>query len=324
MGTNASSPAGNRSLLLSSMREFESLLEPLLGRLAPRSLCEIGVGDGRFMEFLIGYARANGCLYTAIDPAIAEAVAGRHADERIRFVKSRSLEALPNLPSHDLYFIDGDHNYYTVRQELNWIVRRSASRPLILLHDVGWPWGRRDQYCDSGSIPPADCHPNSTSLGVRPGRNELGDGGFSGRQSDYTYAAAMHEGGPRNGVLTAVEDFLAEDGRKAGWQWVVVPMLFGLGVLYHPETCPPEMTAFIRRTEEGLAVFQGLMARVESNRVDLFLAFLDGVRQFTDLHGEYDALRAAYAKLDTHCHGLQDEYEKLMDAYKGLQQQSAR
>ena len=48
------------------------------------------------------------------------------------------------------------------------------------------------------------------------------------------YAAAEREGGPRNGVLTALEDFL---DRRGDLRCAVMPLFFGLAVVWHPE-CP--------------------------------------------------------------------------------------
>ena len=41
--------------------------------------------------------------------------------------------------------------------------------------------------------------------------------------------AAVSEGGPRNGVLTAIEDFVAE---REGLRLAIVPAFFGLGILW--------------------------------------------------------------------------------------------
>ena len=47
--------------------------------------------------------------------------------------------------------IDGDHNYYTVSEELRLIAERArtAPLPLLLFHDVCWPHARRDDYFDA-------------------------------------------------------------------------------------------------------------------------------------------------------------------------------
>ena len=56
-----------------------------------------------------------------------------------------------------MVLIDGDHNWYTVLSELETIERlcdeRGQGFPLVLLHDIGWPYGRRDLYYDPASIP---------------------------------------------------------------------------------------------------------------------------------------------------------------------------
>ena len=51
--------------------------------------------------------------------------------------------------------IDGDHNYFTVSEELRLIGERApgAELPLLLFHDVCWPHGRRDDYFDAELIP---------------------------------------------------------------------------------------------------------------------------------------------------------------------------
>ena len=57
--------------------------------------------------------------------------------------------------------IDGDHNYYTVSEELRLIGERApgAELPLLLFHDVRWPHGRRDDYFDAEQIPAEARHP---------------------------------------------------------------------------------------------------------------------------------------------------------------------
>ena len=47
------------------------------------------------------------------------------------------------------------------------------------------------------------------------------------------YSIARLAGGPRNGVLTAVEDFVAGESGQ-GWQAIIVPIAYGLAVLYRP------------------------------------------------------------------------------------------
>ena len=53
--------------------------------------------------------------------------------------------------------VDGDHNWYTVVNELRLIAATSAGAgeplPVLICHDVGWPYGRRDLYYAPEQIP---------------------------------------------------------------------------------------------------------------------------------------------------------------------------
>ena len=118
--------------------------------------------------------------------------------------------------------IDGDHNYYTVSEELRMIAERaegSATCRLLIFHDVGWPHARRDTYYAPERIPEQHRQPLAQDAELAPGeparacRDQLLVGGRAG-------------GGPRNGVLTAVEDFMVA---HAGLRLAIVPAFFGLG-----------------------------------------------------------------------------------------------
>ena len=88
---------------------------------------------------------------------------------------------------------------------------------------MAWPHARRDDYFAPELIPEDDRQPIAGSDGgIFPGEPGLRPGGVP-----YPKSAAR-EGGPRNGVLTAVEDFVA---RREGLRLVVVPAFFGFGVV---------------------------------------------------------------------------------------------
>src|SRR5919197_862306 len=73
------------------------------------------------------------------------------------------------------------------------------------------------------AIDPAPRQPIHEGAGVFPGEPGIRPGGLP-----YRYAAAR-EGGPRNGVLTAVEDFVAD---REGLSLAVIPVFFGIGVVW--------------------------------------------------------------------------------------------
>ena len=81
---------------------------------------------------------------------------------------------------------------------------------MLILHDVCWPYGRRDLYYVPERIP-AEFRQPYRWAGMRPGQSELV--GNAGMNRDM--ANAEHEGGPRNGVMTAVDDFVAEHPARA-------------------------------------------------------------------------------------------------------------
>ena len=94
----------------------------------------------------------------------------------------------------------------------------------MFLHDVDWPYGRRDLYYDPDSIPGEFRH-DYKRAGIVPGRARL----HPRRGINSGLANAMLEGGQRNGVRTAVEDFLS--ATETELRVIHVPGLHGLLVL---------------------------------------------------------------------------------------------
>ena len=68
----------------------------------------------------------------------------------LELIRETSLRALATIELPDVVIVDGDHNYYTVSEELRLIGDRGggAELPLLLFHDVSWPHARRDDYFD--------------------------------------------------------------------------------------------------------------------------------------------------------------------------------
>lgn len=222
-------------LLIHSMSEFSDLILAGLDLAGSRTLVEIGAEHGGMSRLLADHASARGGTLTSVDPAPGPAfLAWAAAEPRIRHVAKPSLEVIDTLEGVDAWLIDGDHNWFTVLHELAAIERGCLrdGRPLLaFVHDIGWPAGRRDLYYAPNRIPEAFRRPFSYEDGIVldvptlvPGRGFRGMGAF---------ACALDEGGPRNGVLTAVEDFLAESlaaGRD--YAFAEIPAVFGLGVLF--------------------------------------------------------------------------------------------
>jgi SAM-dependent methyltransferase len=258
-------------LLLHSLAALREIVLPVLDAVGARRIVEVGGEIGGFTEHLARRAARGGGHVLVVDPSPSEALEtfARTADE-VELVRTASPAALREVPPADAYVLDGDHNYVTVAGELDAIrsVAPDGALPLVVLHDVGWPCARRDQYYRPEALPPEAVHPHSYERGVSPDSPGLVDGGFSGA-GEFAYAS--EEGGPRNGVLTAVDDFLeAHEGHR----FVRVPCIFGLGILYRADAPYAGMLdALLSWCDEN-----ELLARLEANRVALYLRVNDVAR----------------------------------------------
>lgn len=268
--------------MLHSLAEFRELIVSCLQASGARSVVEIGSEEGTFSRELVAWAEGADARVHCVDPAPAPSLVDLAAGSpRLNLVLQRSLDALGHLEPCDAYLVDGDHNYYTVHQELLAISSRAgggAGFPLVFLHDVGWPAGRRDMYYSPDAIPPRELHEHAYEKGTVPWRSDLVEGGFRG---EGKFAWALAEGGPRNGVLTAVEDFL---GDRPDLGFVTVPCIFGLGVVY--ERAAPyasDVAAILGRYDDDV-----LLRRLEHNRLRLYLRVLEAQDDITHLHRDLE------------------------------------
>jgi hypothetical protein len=196
-----------------------------------KRVCEVGARSGTSTDYLLKLPLGS---YTIVDPCFDEDLQAKYAgDARVHVVKSNSLDALAvngriaPAARFDCILIDGDHNWYTVFNELRLIHERALLRPggFIFLHDVDWPYGRRDLYYQPDTIPAEFRHPFAQK-GIVRGQSHLAEeGGLNSRN----YLNALEEGGERNGVLTAIEDFLAQHPND--YRFFRIHYQWGLGVL---------------------------------------------------------------------------------------------
>jgi hypothetical protein len=261
-------------LLIHSMSEFSDIILDALDAAGAKDIVEIGAEFGGMTSVLANYAAARGGRLTTIDPApkpdFLEWIA---ANPEVAHIAAPSLAALTRVAAADAWIIDGDHNWYTVYHELKAIrdICEAAGKPmLVFLHDVGWPSGRRDMYYAPATIPAEFRHPYSYEGGALPGQPNLIAGrGFRGAGQ---FAWALSEGGPRNGVLTAVEDFLAEEAAAGGhFAYAQVPAVFGLGVIIPADApwCEAVAQLLLPYHENKL------VAALERNRLANYLTVLD-------------------------------------------------
>ncbi len=212
-----------------SLVNLAELIVPCLDAAGVRSVAEIGAYAGDLTGLLLDWAERADASVLAVDPQPQPELEALERDRpRLELRRQTSLEALQEIDLPDAVVIDGDHNWWTVSEELRIIGERAPGEalPLVLFHDVSWPHGRRDDYFAPELVPDEFRQPTVNFGSVKPGVPGLADGGVP-----YRWPAA-HEGGPRNGVLTAAEDFAAARG---GLRLAVIPAFFGLGVLWRED-----------------------------------------------------------------------------------------
>jgi hypothetical protein len=262
------------TLLIHSLAEFGEIIRDALAIADVRDVVEIGCELGGMSAALADYVNGRGGTLTSIDPSPKqEFIDWLAVNPHVCHVPALSLAALPTLPAADAWVVDGDHNWFTVYNELHGIraaCARGGKPMLVFLHDVAWPCGRRDFYYAPETIPADFRHAHSwdggVSLewdGVVPNRGFRGAGSF---------AVATHEGGARNGVLTAIEDFI-DDTEIAGREmlYAQVPAVFGLGVLFDKSAdWAPAMADHVAPWHEN-----ALLATLERNRLRNYLTVID-------------------------------------------------
>ncbi|WP_076865591.1 class I SAM-dependent methyltransferase [Bradyrhizobium mercantei] len=266
-------------LLIHSVSEFSDLILEGLRLADARDIVEIGAEYGGMSALLAEHCNGRGGQLTSVDPAPKrEFLDWVSANPNVRHVAKTSLDAFGELDAADAWIVDGDHNWYTVYHELrqiNAISRRAGKPVLVFLHDVGWPCGRRDMYYAPEQIPAAYRHPHSYHAGATLDRPVLVEGrGFRGAG---LAAFANTSGGARNGVMTAIDDFLAEElaqGREFGF--AEIPAVFGLGVLFDMDAAWSAQLA-----ELVLPYHQNKLLRtLETNRLRNYLRVIEMQDEF--------------------------------------------
>jgi cephalosporin hydroxylase len=232
---------------------WETVVQPALLATGAKRVVEVGALRGDTTVHLLDMLGPESELHV-IDP-LPMFDPTEHSTRfpgRYIFHRDISHNVLPDLPPADVALIDGDHNWFTVYHELR-MLRETARAaevpmPLMIMHDVCWPYGRRDLYYVPERIPEEFRQPYERR-GLKPGRAEVLEEGGLNQDS----ANAIEEGGERNGVMTALDDFAEEHDRPL--RRVVLPIYYGLALVADEERleASPELGAFLDRLESAEA-----------------------------------------------------------------------
>ena len=230
---------------------WDVAIAPVLEALQAKRVVEIGALRGETTVLVLDRLGPDAELHV-IDP-VPEFDPAQHERKfpgRYIFHRDLSHNVLPHLPAMDAALVDGDHNWYTVYHELTMLstTAREAGQPLpvLILHDVCWPYGRRDLYYAPERIPDEFRQPFDQQ-GMRMKQKKLVPrGGLN-----PTMHNAITEGGPRNGVMTALDDFIAEYDRPL--RRLVLPIYFGLAIVAEEALLArrPELASVLDRLENA-------------------------------------------------------------------------
>ena len=108
-----------------SLRNLAELMIPCLDAVGARSVIEVGAYAGDLTGCWPsgrGDRRAGVGRGPSLSPSSWSSPSER---PELELIRETSLEALPRIPMPDVVIIDGDHNYYTVSEELRLIGERA-------------------------------------------------------------------------------------------------------------------------------------------------------------------------------------------------------
>lgn len=234
-------------------RFWNRYIHPVIEVVRPSRIMEIGADSGWNTRHILTWCRTHGAHADIIDPAprpgLHEVLA--EYDAEYSYHPRKSVDVIEQLTTPDVVLVDGDHNWATVFTELNLLFSRAADTgampPVVFSHDVAWPYARRDMYYNPEDLDSTQRHPYAYR-GMLPGVSELTEEGMNG-----VLANAMHEGGPRNGVLTAIEDFIASSGEV--FDFFKLPFFNGLGILVPA----PRRSEALRAVVDGFFTTESLL-----------------------------------------------------------------
>lgn len=223
---------------------------------------EIGADRGFVTKQFADACFQQDRLFYSVDPSPAEGVDDIPGVKHIRKT-SKNFFAEMRIPA-GIWIVDGDHNYNTVEMELAQISKTVGDGDaIIFLHDIGWPSGRRDFWYAASEAP------STASLAKDGFSVSLDDSGpvpvVDGIGLGPVQAFTPHEGGKKNGVMTAVEDFL---GTNEGTSWELhwTPIFFGFGFLVKKNSPnSQQLITFFDHFEQVRPVLSAL----EANRLRL-------------------------------------------------------
>lgn len=250
-------------------RFWDTIIKPVIKMVGAQSVLEIGAQNGYTTQKLIEYMDSIEGKIHSIDPYPNFDYGTWERDSKSEFKMhlGLSLEVLPQLPAFDVYLIDGDHNWYTVYNELKVISASCKEKDvIIILHDIGWPYARRDLYYNPDNIP-EKFRNDYEKKGIKYGYDTLQEGGING---ELYNAIACNT--PQNGVLTAIEDFISAE---PNYEFANIDCCNGLGIIKKKGTYQ-SVFEYVNNSD----TLRLLLRQTEENRLEFFQSRYDYKKKY--------------------------------------------
>ena len=167
----------------------DNVIPIILTRFKVNKVVLCGINDEDITNQILKFCDTENASYIAIDSEI----------DKLDPVDEFPLDALHNIADYGAIFIDDDPNWYTVYNELNLIKKNNDEFPLVFICNDIFPHKNRDSYSDPDMIPNEFLNEYSNKFS------------YNGIQLMDDYYHAIEENTPKNGVSTAIEDFLSEN-----------------------------------------------------------------------------------------------------------------
>ena len=163
--------------------QFKEFILPYLEEKKPKKILEIGVYDGGATIQILEYCKKNDCQLVSIEPiewrgnipeeikkpydnfnskilgksikpSYVEKIFELNLDKNWQCLKTTALDFFKSkkFNNFDISLWDGDHNYYSLFNELKYLHRKSKKDDLIFVQGVE-KWNRKDQYYSKDLIP---------------------------------------------------------------------------------------------------------------------------------------------------------------------------
>lgn len=282
-------------------RFWDIVMKPCLEAINAKNIVEIGSDNGYGTKNLINYCEDNKGTVTSIDP-FPKYDYKQWENEHVGIFKlytDLSLNRLPLLQEYDAILIDGDHNWYTVYNELKIIQNtfNSSELPLIFLHDINWPYARRDLYYNPDNIP-VGYRQAYDKKGMLPNELNLQDeGGLNDHLNN-----AIYENNPQNGVLTAIEDFIDQYPEKDKINFINIPGFFGMGIIYNTEKHKNILNVINNKNFD-----KNILHKIEMERIDWLIKHKDKQKLNKQLAKDKEVLLNNQKNIEKDNQGLLNE-----------------